>query len=436
MTGLSMTGAMLALAVVTGSPAVAKVSHGDSSDGVGATSIQTTATYWNDVLLEAFRRASGQPGRLTRLAAIMHTGVFDALNSAMLSQTGSAPYDGYLTTVRVSSSVNADLAAGITARDLLIWVMPGLETYFQQKFTERYGTASQTAASNLASKVVKELQNARGNDGVSGIPYPIDYRPGAWQPTSECITPDVDWPWSSLAPFAMTSPAQFRQPPLASDYQTLLASDTYRSQLAEARNLGAANSTVRTVAQTEAAFFWSNDQDSTYKLPGQLLDHTRIVATAATTDGLRLSRFFALVSLSMVDATIAAWDMKYRTSIDLWRPETAIRYDSVNPDPNWRSLGAAPCTPSWVSAHAALASAWAGIMRSELGDLVNFTVTTEDPRAAGVTRTYGSFSAAAAEHASSRIWLGVSFRWGTDDGATTGYGIASYVHSNYLRPRP
>ena len=54
---------------------------------------------------------------------------------------------------------------------------------------------------------------------------------------------------------------------------------------------------------------------------------------------------FAMASVSLADAAIAAWDIKYEE--DFWRPITAIRaiadHDDDNPatveDPNWEYLG-------------------------------------------------------------------------------------------------
>src|SRR5918992_1319114 len=83
-----------------------------------------TVYYWNDVLLESIRREGGGPGPLARAAAMMHAGLFDAINSAAASKkSGAADYDSYLTLRIVDKSVDADLAAGYAARDLLIEAM-------------------------------------------------------------------------------------------------------------------------------------------------------------------------------------------------------------------------------------------------------------------------------------------------------------------------
>jgi subtilisin family serine protease/membrane-associated phospholipid phosphatase len=398
--------------------------------------------YWNDVLLETFRRQGGGPGPLARGAAIMHAGLFDAVNSATLSKRGSTPYNSYLTLQTVNQSVNENLVAGFVAHDLLVDTFPLQRTFIDQKFTERYGSSTQTVARQLADTVINAVRAARANDGsANNTGYTPENVPGAWRPTDGCTA--VDPHWGAVRPFVMTSGSQFRRPPPAPDYPTLLASSTYASRLADVRGLGRFDSTTRTADQTRAAWFWANDLDGTYKPPGQLLMHTMVVAADRIDDGLRTARLFALVSLAMADAGIAAWDMKYLTSFDLWRPETAIKQHATNPDPSWEPLSAdrnnvsfSPCFPAWVSGHAAFAAAWAGVMRSEFGDAVTFVGTTEDPHAVGVTRTFTSFTAAATEDARSRIWLGVHYQFDADDGMAAGFDIANLVYGTTLRPRP
>jgi hypothetical protein len=150
-------------------------------------------------------------------------------------------------------------------------------------------------------------------------------------------------------------------------------------------------------------------------------------------------KLFAAVSLALGDAAIAAWDAKYQTPIDLWRPESAIRLaaDDGNAqtvaDPSWRPLSAdtaevnfSPPFPAYVSGHATFGGAWAAAMKAYFGtDSIGFTAETEDPHAvdsAGnyLTRSFTSFSQAGLEDARSRIYLGVHYSWDGDYGYATG----------------
>jgi membrane-associated phospholipid phosphatase len=224
-----------------------------------------------------------------------------------------------------------------------------------------------------------------------------------------------------------------------------LASGLYANMFNEVKSLGRATGSTRTAQQTQTAWFWANDLDGTYKPPGQLLQHTRIVAQSRFLEARLAARLFARVSLAMADAGIAAWDQKFETPIDLWRPETAIQRATEDgnaataPDTAWRPLSAdrnnvsfSPCFPAWVSGHATFAAAWAGVMRTTFGDAVSFTATTEDPHAVGVTRSFTSFTQAATENARSRIYLGVHYQIDADDGLATGYAVANLTTTRYF----
>lgn len=420
----------------------------------GFTSTAQTIYYWNDVLLEAFRRQGGAPTPLSRAAAIMHTGIFEVIQDTALARTSPPFYTNYLTTVSADPDVDDNLAAGIVARDLLSFALPAQAAFAAQKFTERHGSASQPEATQLATEIVNLMRDRRTGDGSEiTTTYTLDGVPGSWRPTgsADCNDPgDAATPnWGGVQPFTMPSTTAFRQPLPGgfSTYAGLLGSSLYTAQFNEVKSLGRYDSTTRTQEQTNIAFFWANDVNTTYKPPGQLLSHTRIVTqNVGQTDPLALSRTFALVSLTMADAGIAAWDQKFRTTIDLWRPDTAIDQAANDGNPNtapdaaWQPLSIgldgqrfSPCFPAWVSGHATFAGAWARTMNFLFGN-VTFTATTEDPSAQGVTRTFTTFAAAAAENARSRIYLGVHFTFDGDDGLDSGNALADFAVQNFLIP--
>jgi len=419
------------LAVITQQPAAA----------AGGTATVNTVYYWQNVMLEVFRRQGGGPGPLARGAAIMHGGVFDLLNSANWSRQNlvGTGYDRAFALLVFDPATDDNLAAGIVARDLLKFAFPAHQTYIQQKYTERHGSASQQAATDAAAQVVNSVKSYRTNDGSNATPtYTFDNVPGAWRltPNPDCTAP-VDPHYGAVTPFVMSSSSQFRRPlPAgATSYATLLASSTYTTVFNDVKSLGRINSTTRTATQTQIAHFWGNDANGTYKPPGQLLEHTRVVAQSRITDPLRLSRLFARASFALADAAIAAWDMKYRTPVDLWRPVTAIRLAGTDNNPNtaadstWTPLGPSPCFPAWVSGHATLAGAWARVMAGEFGDAITYTGGTEDPNAVGVNRTFTSFSSAAVEDARSRIYLGVHYQFDGDDGRAAGINIGNLTNT-------
>lgn len=406
------------------------------------------ALFWNDVLLRTIRTVGGAPGPIARAGAMMHGAMYDAANAvacldttpitgapdqepcigAFYSSLYIPPGDavpitetaidhaayGVLDELYPTLDFSADLAAA----------QAGAPTGAGQAEGVRYGQAAAAA-----------MVQARATDGSGNTtPYVPGTNPGDWRPTDTrpAATPN----WGLVTPFTLTSGAQFR-PPLPGGFsrmRDILSSPAYAQQLNEVKQLGSAASATRTADQTEQAWFWANDLDRTYKPPGQLFAHTREVSDDRGLDQRANLRLLALVAFAMADAGIAAWDAKYDTAIDLWRPESAVRladtdYNAATTkDPSWLPLSAnedgvhfSPPFPAYVSGHATFAGAWAAVMRAYFGtDAVTFTGGTEDPHALGVTRTFTSFSAAATENARSRIYLGVHYQWDADFGLSTG----------------
>jgi membrane-associated phospholipid phosphatase len=102
------------------------------------------------------------------------------------------------------------------------------------------------------------------------------------------------------------------------------------------------------------------------------------------------------------------YDAKYHYL--LWRPVTAIQLGNTigNPgivgDPNWLPFAVTAADPSYPGAHATISQAAATVLSAFYGDHQPLTVSSDgDP---GVTRSFGSFQAAANEATLSRLFAG------------------------------
>lgn len=406
--------------------------------------------FWNNVLLKTYRQVGGAPGPLARSGAIMHVAIYDAANSILCAQREVSclgqPY-----VIKVPGGGHFDTSIDYAAYTTLQALYPALD-FKPDLLAAQEGiphTPERDAGQSVGVRAGEAILAKRADDG-SGAPTPYvpDNVPGAWRPTGSgaAATPH----WGRVRPFTMTSGAEFRPAPPAgySSYAALLPSLEYAKQLNEVKRLGAVDSTDRTADQTEAAWFWANDLDGTYKPPGQLLAHTQIVAARQKLSVDSEVKLFAQVALALADAAILSWDTKYETAIDLWRPESGIQLADTdgNPDtvadPSWKPLSArrdgtnfSPNFPAWIAGHATFAYTWAEVMRQWFGtDSIPFTATTEDPHAVGVTRTFNTFSAAARENADSRIWLGVHYRFDGDDAIKSAEGMAEHAVDAQLGP--
>jgi hypothetical protein len=408
--------------------------------------------YWNGVLLAVFRETGGAPGPLARTAAMMHGAIFDVVNNQTRVDGGVdfLPYQSYLGVLPTSPGASVVDAINVAARDVLLALHPASEATIAGAYAASYPAGAAPATSQLGSAAAQAMLRIRAADGAGDAtgyePEPV---PGAWRPTTPGTTAATPR-WGRVTPFGGGRAAAFR-PPLPggfASYPELLASQLYADQVAEVRALGRFDSTARTADQTEVAWFWANDLDGTYKPPGHLLRLTDEI-TSPDPDLVTEARLFALVSFAIADAAIVAWDSKYETAVNLWRPESAVRLAGTDgnlgtvAEPGWRPLSAtrdgvhfSPNFPAYTSGHATMAGAWAGILQRYFGtDTWNFTATSEDPHVVpGTVRSFGSFSQAAIENARSRVYLGVHYQFDADFGLAAGAATARHIFRSRCYP--
>ncbi|MDX6469876.1 MAG: hypothetical protein QOF75_1679, partial [Gaiellaceae bacterium] len=210
-----------------------------------------------------------------------------------------------------------------------------------------------------------------------------------------------------------------------------LTSDAYATAINEVESLGSATSTTRTSDQTQIGQFWNPPIQNFWNQVAQsvsLSHHSDLPTTA---------RLFAELNLSFADSVIAFYDAKY--TYRLWRPVTAIRLADTdgNPstvaDPNWLPLaGNTAADPSYPGAHSTISAAGADVLAGFYGNKQRFSVSS--PALPGVTRSFGSFSAAAEEAGLSRIYAGQHTRIDHVAGLALGHDVAGFVLRNALLP--
>jgi membrane-associated phospholipid phosphatase len=145
----------------------------------------------------------------------------------------------------------------------------------------------------------------------------------------------------------------------------------------------------------------------------QLVTQRRLSANQA-------AELFVLVTLAQADAFIATWHEKYR--LNLIRPVTYIhRYI----DQAWTPAIVTPPFPEYPSAHSAQSAAAATVLTELLG-----AVAFEDSTNLALghaARRYTSFQQAADEAAGSRLYGGIHFPMGRDNGKMLGRCIGRFV---------
>jgi hypothetical protein len=147
------------------------------------------------------------------------------------------------------------------------------------------------------------------------------------------------------------------------------------------------------------------------------------------------ARLFALLYLNGSDALIAAFAEK--AELPFWRPITAIREADTdgNPltqaDPAWLPLIPTPPYPDHPSGLTSISGAFTTTLQLIYG---TDDVAWSDTNAAGITRSYASFSAAVEETVGARIWSGIHFRTADEQGAKLGRQVAKWGVRTALEP--
>ena len=228
------------------------------------------------------------------------------------------------------------------------------------------------------------------------------------------------------------SGSQFRPvPPPA------LSSSMYAFDFNLTKELGAKNSATRTAEQTAIAQFWA-DGPGTVTPPGHWNVIARDIALQRKMALTENARLFALLNLALADAAICCWDGKYE--FKCWRPITAIheadtdRNPATGQDPAWTPLLATPPFPEYTSGHSTFSSAAATVLARYFGsDTVPFSATSE--AMPSFSRSYQSFSEAAAEAGLSRIYGGLHFMSANQQGLLSGASLGAYVAEGFLKEK-
>ena len=127
--------------------------------------------------------------------------------------------------------------------------------------SKRYPMARpRPTASPSAERRPQKTVAARAADGRDAkVPYVPGSAPGSWQPTPPYMSPASGVQFGAVKPFFPKNADQFALPgPLA------ITSAEYAKEINEVRELGSANSTKRTAAQTAIAIFWTDSPTHVY----------------------------------------------------------------------------------------------------------------------------------------------------------------------------
>ena len=390
-----------------------------------------TVTDWNRIAAqEVLNAGASRPGPTAALdMATVQVAVYDAVQAIV------GEYQPYHVAIPGATGSTSSAAAK-AARDVLVNRFPSraaaIEAIYQQYLLD-HGLNPADPGVAVGATAAAGIIALRATDGSFPNPPPPPFvgsmMIGVWRPTPPANAP-MAAPWlGNVTPFALNSPSQFRaQDPPA------LNSPEYTRAYEEVKLVGKSDSTTRTAEQTDLANFWN----SNYVVLWNAV--SRNLAEANVDNEGDSARLLALVTISMADAAITAWDSK--NTYVYWRPITAIREgdNDGNPktvgDPTWSPLIATPPYPDYTSgANHLTASATRSLSLFFGTNEMNFSVTTTNPGPTVVdTRDFTKFNDVQEEVVNARIYEGIHFRFADEAARKQGRLVAQWAHSHFLRP--
>jgi len=393
---------------------------------------------WINIMNNTVLAAGTPPFFTSRVAAMVSASVFDAVNGIdpryrPIHVSSKAPEGA-------SARAAAIEAAYIILADEYPTQAPALTTQVQASLAALAPTESARSISDgvaWGQTVANDIWAWRLTDGFAPPPPPFEgvqaivgtpAAEGFWRPTPPANAPGAGTQLSTMTPWVLVRPSQFRLPP-----PYALNSAQYAADLNETKTMGSLPPSPRTQDQSDLAFFWQSNTPLTWNRVAAQLSAERRLSFREN------AHLFALLNVTMADAVIACWDSKYRYSF--WRPITAIR-EGLTPadaDPTWEPwldaipVGApgTPAFPEYPSAHSSISGSAALILASTFGENTSFTVTSESFPG---TRSFSSFSSALSEIVDARVFGGIHFRTSCDLGQMLGTEVADFVARHFIRP--
>jgi hypothetical protein len=373
------------------------------------------------------------PGSSEVLHTVIALAVYDAV---MAVQGGYQPY-----ALHAQQPVGADVRAAVATaayKTSRMRVAASQVAYLDMQYVNYMMTIPAGSAKTVGIQVGEAAADAilavRANDGFDNTwPYVCSSnppQPGEFEPNGGCGAQPVDAPLGQVKPFTFASPSQFRP-----DGPDPMTSNAYAENFIETRDYGRLNSPVRTAAQTDIAYFWSEHS---------YIQWNRNLISLAISRALNVrdtARFFAMAHTSAADSVIVGFEAKY--AYRHWRPRTAIpRADTdgnpdTDPDPTWTPLLTVN-HPEYPSGHGFYSTAVTDAVARFFGtNKVVWTINTSKaavPQVVQTERTYRDLNTMMREIDDARVWAGLHWRHSMRHGAQVGRKVAKHVCDNFFQP--
>ncbi|MCB0825871.1 MAG: vanadium-dependent haloperoxidase [Armatimonadetes bacterium] len=443
---------------------------GGGTSTVTQNNTRSVANQWMDTLVECIRQGGPGPTANSRAIGMVTTSMYDAW--AWFDDTAVGVYsaDEKFPTTAAKNDANRNKAISYAAQKTLLDLFPNQAGLINAKMVElgydpNLTVSNLSTAEGVGQSAANNLLRVRHNDGsnqLGGYTDTTGYAPvntvdnivdpNRWQPM-EFVYPDgsrrvpgfLTPHWGQVTPFALRTGSEYRVP-AGLRYGT----PEFKAQVDEIINYQA----NITDEQKCIAEFWADGPKSETP-PG----HWIVMAQTVSKNnnyGLEADiKMFFLVGNAVMDAGIAAWDSK--RAHDYVRPISAVRMiyagktikgwagvgqgiqdiDGANWKPYQPDSFITPPFPELPSGHSTFSAAAAKVIREFQGsDRLEYSYlmpTGSSHYEPGITPSrsinlsYPTLTSAAEAAGMSRLYGGIHFRQGNENGLDLGDQVGERV---------
>jgi hypothetical protein len=391
---------------------------------------------WNQIFIDSLILTNTAGAVSDRLAAIVHTAIFDAYNGIERRYTPIFVQDE---APRGASRRAAVIAAAHTA---LLSLFPARQQALDDAYTASLAALSDDGEDGGESRdrgigwgtfVAQSVLAWRANDGFSQCftEFRGGTATGQWRPTPPAFAP------MSAEQLACTSPMFVLDRIPNPGFQPArpvgpLTGLTYTNDFNTVKAFGRNTESVRTAEQTAIALFWDGSPSIHWNQAANQMARANQLSLSDS------SRLLALLNIAMADTRFTTWRAKKDFGSDptdvTWRPITAITLADLdgNPDtvsdPAWSPLIVTPAHPEYPAGHpSANGAAATAVLIYFAGRQQTFTVTTGQTK-----RTYNSIAQARSDGDNARVWGGLHYPSTVAISDAEGAAIANYVNQNFM----
>ncbi len=260
-----------------------------------------------------------------------------------------------------------------------------------------------------------------------GLRYSVKSSGDKWVPTPPQYADAMEPYWPTIRTLAIDSAGQFQPAPVIP-----FSKDPNSAFRKEVKTVYETVNNL-TQEQKDIAWFWDDNAfvmnvqghvmfaNKKMTPGGHWMAITRTACQQTNKNIYEAQDAYLRVAISLFDGFIACWHEKYRT--EKIRPETVINADV---DPKWMPFLQTPPFPEYTSGHSTISAASAEALTACFGDNVAFTDSTEFKYDHGV-RKFASFRKAAEESSVSRVYGGIHYQSGCDEGNKAGTKLGQFI---------